>query len=148
MIKGILTRTELTDKSAIGRLELWNSTGDYQGKLFSCYTLEDTVRGNGDPSTVKSWKVANHTAIPYGVYRVLKTPSERFGCNMWELQNVPGFKGIRIHIGNTPADTSGCILLGLKREKDKILQSTAAIAEFETALANCEEWELEIRRGE
>jgi hypothetical protein len=106
------------------------------------------VRGNGDPDTVKGWKVANHTAIPYGTYKVLKTYSERFGRNMWELQDVPGFKGIRIHIGNTAADTSGCLLLGLRKEKDKILQSTAAIADFESTLVNCKEWELEIRREE
>lgn len=35
-----------------------------------------------------------------------------FHKGMLELQDVPGFKHILIHVGNTEKDTSGCILVG------------------------------------
>ena len=46
---------------------------------------------------------------------------------LW-LQDVPGFLGILIHIGNTEKDSEGCILVGTEKyEADaKIGNSTAA----------------------
>jgi hypothetical protein len=54
-------------------------------------------------------KVAGQTRIPAGVYRVDSTYSPRFKKNMWELLNVPGYTGVRIHSLNTADDTEGCI---------------------------------------
>ena len=57
-------------------------------------------------------KIPGHTAIPEGSYRVLVTKSPRFKEWLPYVQGVPGFEGIRIHAGNYPDDTQGCILVG------------------------------------
>lgn len=77
-----------------------------------CYTLEDKVRQvEGKP--VKEWKVQDKTAIPRGTYNVVVTMSNRFKVKLPLLQNVEGFTGIRIHSGNSSANTEGCILVGM-----------------------------------
>lgn len=76
-----------------------------------CSTLEDVIREvPGRP--VSEWKVPKDTAIPSGTYPIEITWSNRFKRDLPLLQNVPGFTAIRIHAGNTEADTEGCILVG------------------------------------
>ena len=78
--------------------------------LRSFWVLEDQVREVvGEP--VSEWKVPGKTAIPAGRYKVLITFSNRFQKLMPQLMDVPGFTGVRIHAGNTAADTEGCLLL-------------------------------------
>lgn len=92
---------------------------------YECFTLEDTIREiPGQP--VAQWKVPTHTAIPAGRYRVIVTPSQRFQRRLPLLVDVPGFTGIRIHSGNTAADTEGCILVGSDRQARRVLQSRVA----------------------
>ena len=59
-------------------------------------------------------KVKGQTRIPAGRYRLTLEDSPKFtpkyGHKMLTVNDVPGFAGIRIHRGNSPADTEGCIL--------------------------------------
>lgn len=86
---------------------------------YLCDTLEDTVR---DLSHEK--KVAGLTAIPAGRYLVTLTYSPKFGRELPLLHDVPYFTGIRIHRGNVPEDSSGCILVGENKAKGMVLNST------------------------
>jgi hypothetical protein len=98
--------------------------GLYADGVFLAHTLEDVVR-ELDGIPVDEWKVQNKTAIPHGRYRVIITRSERFsrkaGHDVYlpELLSVPGFDKIRIHGGNGPEDTEGCILVGDQRVANK-----------------------------
>lgn len=93
---------------------------------FVCYTLEDRFREDIN-KPVTAWKVAGDTAIPEGRYIVQLTFSPRFQMVLPILLDVPGFSDIRIHSGNTAADTEGCILVGLDREDGMITNSHAAL---------------------
>jgi hypothetical protein len=97
---------------------------------FECFTLEDVVREvPGRP--VSTWKIQNETAIPVGLYQVIVDFSSRFQLDMPHVLNVPGFDGIRIHSGNTAADTDGCVLLGQQRNGlDDVINSRAAFDAF------------------
>lgn len=101
----LVKRTDYTDRSTIGEL-------DIDGQEF-CYTLEDVVRPKGV-------KIKGQTAIPAGRYRVRNTFSPKFGRVLPQIMSVPMFDGIRIHGGNTDADTEGCLLLGMHRGHDHI----------------------------
>ena len=78
-----------------------------------CYTLEDEIR-EIEAQPVSSWKIKGVTAIPAGRYRISLEHSPRFGPGTLTVHDVPGFTGVRIHGGNTVADTEGCPLLGLR----------------------------------
>ena len=102
------------------------------GKLFAdgkyvCYTLEDEVREiEGQP--VSDWKIHGATAIPAGEYRITLEQSARFGPNTLTVNNVPGFSGVRMHAGNTVADTEGCPLLGIAINAQGIVGGTSGPA--------------------
>ena len=123
-MKLILKRIALRPTYTIGRLYV-------DGNCF-CDTLEDTVKDlnkNGKFDNGEK-KVYAKTAIPYGTYEIKWTYSPRFKKYTPQLMNVPSFEGIRIHAGNTSADTEGCILLGENKQVGEVLNSRATINKF------------------
>jgi len=135
-MKLLLERFEFTEKSTIGTLSAY---GD-----FLCFTLEDKDRRlecDGE-------KVYGQTAIPRGTYKVVIDYSNRFKRELPRLLDVPEFVGVRIHPGNTDADTEGCILVGTNHKKDFVGNSRAAFGalmeRLEAAYEAGEEISLEI----
>lgn len=118
-----LSRTHPKPNYTIG--DLWD------GKIFLCNTLEDTVRemhdlnGDGDTKDVGEGKVYGRTAIAPGTYRILMYNSPHFKRELPWLQNVPSHDYALIHAGNKPEDTLGCILVG-KNDKPGWISNSQA----------------------
>lgn len=123
-MKLTLKRIALRPTYTIGKL--------YIDDVYFCDTIEDTVRDinkNGKFDNEEK-KVHSKTAIPYGTYEIKWTYSPRFKKYTPQLMNVPSFEGIRIHAGNTSADTEGCLILGENKQVGKVLNSRATINKF------------------
>lgn len=123
-MKLTLKRIALRPTYTIGKL--------YIDDVYFCDTIEDTVRDfnkNGKFDNGEK-KVHSKTAIPYGTYEIKWTYSPRFKKYTPQLMNVPSFEGIRIHAGNTSADTEGCLILGENKQVGKVLNSRATINKF------------------
>lgn len=120
---------------------------------FECFTLEDPVRErSGVP--VSMWKIPGKTAIGAGRYRVTLEDSPRFGPDTLTIHGVEGFTGVRMHGGNTAADTEGCPLLGDRLAGETIAAGTSrpAVARVKAVVrqaidAGYEVW-IEIRNPE
>lgn len=129
-LKRIAKREDYT----IGRLYV-------DGEYF-CDTLEDKVRD-------LTWeeKVYGKTAIPEGTYEVtLRIQSPRFSqkkqydfCRGYlpRLLGVPSFEGVLIHVGNTAADTEGCILVGKNTVRGMVTDSSATFRKLYSRLSLC-----------
>ena len=101
-----------------------------------CDTLEPTDR-HLDAATMRpEQKVFGQTAIPTGTYPVVLTYSPRFRCTLPLLKDVPHFEGIRIHPGNTSADTAGCILVGRRLHSGRLTDSRHNLRQLMKALTN------------
>jgi hypothetical protein len=87
-----LIRDVKGDKAILGKL--------YFNGGIVCYTLENAAK-----------------AIPCGLYMVQNSKSPKFKRELplvWN-EKVPANRGIRIHVGNSVKDSSGCVLVGMGR---------------------------------
>lgn len=114
-----------------------------------CDTIEDTDRGLDDSMTVDDItkkKVYGETAIPCGKYEVrmdIQSPkysnytkypwAKKYSGRIPRFMDVKGFSGVLVHIGNTEADSYGCVLPGLNKVKGKVVESKAC---FEKLMDN------------
>jgi hypothetical protein len=120
-----LLRNRFNNTTTLGELTI-------DGQAFKCFTLEDKDRDlyqQAPVADIVRRKVMSETCIPYGHYEIAITYSARFAKLMPEILNVPGFTGVRIHTGNTAADTDGCLLVGDNIfSDDRITESKVAFA--------------------
>jgi len=100
---------------------------------YLCDTLEDQDRDfnkDGDITDKGEGKVYGQTAIPRGRYELVLKVSARFGKTLPTILNVHGFSGVLIHSGNTPEETKGCILLGARQKRGRVMSSRYFMLRF------------------
>lgn len=132
----LVERFEFTETSTISNL--------YVNGKWTSYAIEDKDRGLLDSMSeedIKAKKKHGITAIPKGRYKVVISFSNRFQKYLPELIGVKGFTGIRIHSGNTSADSEGCILPGLTKSKDFVGNSVKAFTSLFTKMKAVEKKE-------
>lgn len=109
-MKLFLARDVFKEDCTLGRFSV--------GYLAIGFTVEDVVRDE---------KIYGETAIPAGTYNLTIDMSPHFGKLLPLLLDVPGYEGVRIHSGNTAADTKGCIIPGLIRTENGVAKSRDAM---------------------
>lgn len=131
-MKLILKRIYTCNRYTIGRL--------YVDDQYVCDTLEDCDRGldsNMPLATILNTKIKDQTAIPTGTYNILmNVVSPKYSKRQYymdvckgkvpRLDNVKGYSGVLLHVGNDQDDTSGCILVGYNKVRGKVLNSKSA----------------------
>lgn len=102
-VKMILIRDSIINGAVLGSL--------YVGGVKVCDTLENREK-----------------LIPCGEYNLNVSKSPKFGRTLPLVYNdkVPMHRGIRIHVGNSVKDTTGCILVGFQRNGDRLVNSRNA----------------------
>ena len=109
----------------------------YVNNKYFSDALEDPDRGLIDSMSleeIQTIKIKGNTCIPYGTYNVTITYSPRFKRNLPLINNVKGFDGIRVHSGNTPQGTEGCVLLGFNKIKGQVIDSRVTTDKFITQI--------------
>lgn len=146
-----LTRYAHEDETTSSLVAINEDGTGAKGSIHFCFGLEDQKQFNG--------KVMGETRIPEGEYelelREEMTPlTEKYRTRFhWftyhiQIKNVPNFRFIYIHIGNTDDDTDGCVLLGdvayndPKDFESTIGKSTQAFERFYKKVAH------KLRNGE
>lgn len=136
MKTAVLRRTEMGDAGTFGTLEI-------DGAEFVTGELPD--RDNAPEIS----------CIPAGVYLCKWTPSNRLKRETYQVMDVPGRTGIRLHPANFMGDVSkglkaevnGCIALGAARVpingQEAVGGSRDTVKKFE-ALLGGEDFELQI----
>lgn len=112
-VKMILIRDSIVNDAVMGSL--------YVGGIRVCETLENKAK-----------------MIPCGEYNMNVSDSQKFGRMLPLVYNdeVPMRRGIRIHVGNSVKDTTGCILVGFGRNGDRLVNSRNAESAVTALAAN------------
>lgn len=141
----ILTRIAKRQQYTIGRLAIVERTDDEylagQREVYFCDTLEPPVIQTKTTVSLASvlrspvkLKSIKPVAIPEGRYAVVITYSPKFKKWLPLLLGGQDFnrlwQGIRIHFGNTVADTQGCILLGRNQRVGRLYESRKWVYEL------------------
>ena len=90
---------------------------------FFCFGMEPENKFN---NTIKGQR----DLIPEGTYPIILSKSPKFKRVLPEILNVPNNSGIRIHAGNFPSDTSGCLVLGTYFNESILFNSKKKVYEF------------------
>lgn len=148
-MKLILKRVNKLNDCTIGKL--------YIDGIYKCDTLEDVDRGLSDDmslSEINAKKIYGKTAIPTGTYNIdMNTVSPKFKNRTWakpyggklpRLQNVKGYEGVLIHVGNKSEDTLGCILVGENKISNQVINSTSTFQDLMSILLKAKVKEEEI----
>lgn len=120
----------------------WTPTGPTAAQDYG-FIVEDRDRGLDAAmalAEIERRKVAKETCIPAGRYRVRVTMSQRFGRMMPLLLDVPGFRGIRIHVVKTAGWTEGCVGAAFARDvaTGRVDRAEAATAWLTARIEECE----------
>ena len=116
-------RQQFDDLSTQGRFYFGNEDKLYRTSTDSmaiAYSLEDKDRQLYKYMTdaeIKSVKVPDFTAIPYGRYAIELYNSFHFKTVVPLLIGVPGFDHIEVHWGSFVKNTKGCVLGGYNWHK-------------------------------
>lgn len=99
MVIGKLLREKYQDKQTIGTFYLY----DGEDIVFKCKTLELPWKNNAK----------RISCIPKGSYDcILVQNSPSFNYAHYNVQDVPGRAGVKIHAGNYYTNIKGCLLFG------------------------------------
>jgi hypothetical protein len=89
----------------------------------------------------------NRPKVKAGVYQCVRGPhqlSHGGPFETFEVKGVAGHTGILFHVGNTQADSSGCILLGMEEKGDALVKSRLAFNVFMASVSGLDQFELEV----
>lgn len=90
----------------------------------------------------------DESCIPAGTYEARRYHSPKRGYDVFMLASVPDREDIELHIGNTAADSHGCILLGsnfgVVNGQRGITGSAAAFARFMDGLRGVDAFTLVV----
>lgn len=122
-----LVRDDQTDTRTLGTLRRADNS-------VVCQTLE------------LPWRDNQHgvSCIPAGSYTATLRFSPKHHRSLYWVDGVPDRDAIELHVGNTTADTDGCILLGHERDGDTIAKSLSTFTAFMTEMDQVESFPLTV----
>ena len=135
VLKRIAKKKEYTIGKLYAREKVLDEYSTGEKMTYLCDTLEPKWRDYAHGAN----KVKGKSAIPEGRYPVVITKSKKFGMWLPLLLGVPRFEGIRIHAGNTVADTQGCILVGENLKKGMVLNSNKCLKRVKDKIVEAKE---------